>query len=225
MSIDTSAVALVPVKGFAAAKQRLAPLLNATERALLAEAMLKDTLGQTLRAPALAATFVVTSDSQVGFLASSLGAQIIWQEAEKGQTAAVDFARVELKHQGHATTLILPGDIPLLHSEDIEALLAYPRSCPGALLVPSHDRLGTNALLLSPPDILQLRFGHDSFAYHLQQVSACGLTQRVFENNRIALDIDAPNDLNRFLELAQAGETLRCLHEMKISGRSIELEP
>ncbi|MGH7846844.1 MAG: 2-phospho-L-lactate guanylyltransferase [Candidatus Binatia bacterium] len=222
MPRDMNIAALIPVKGFVHAKQRLAPLVNAAERALLAEAMLKDTLQQTLAAPALAATFVVTSDPQAGAIASSFGARIIWQEAERGETNAVDFARTQLKQQGLSTTLILPADIPLLQSADIELLLAYPLLSPGALLVPSHDRLGTNALLLSPPDIIQLRFGYDSFAYHLQQVALRGLTQRVLENDRIALDIDEPSDLMRLIKLAQSGQTRRCLLELKIAERTIE---
>jgi len=214
--------ALIPVKGFAHAKQRLAQLLTAAERAFLAEAMLKDTLRQTLAAPDLAATFVVTSDPQVAAIASSFGARIIWQEAESGETQAVDFARAQLKQQGFQTTLILPADIPLLQSADIELLLAYPLSSPGALLVPSHDRLGTNALLLSPPDIIQLRFGYDSFTYHLKQVALRGLTQRTLENERIALDVDEPSDLMRLLELARSGETHQYLLGLKITQRAIE---
>jgi 2-phospho-L-lactate guanylyltransferase len=223
MSTDSSTAALVPVKGFATAKQRLAPLLNASERALLAQAMMKDTVRQILAVKGLAAIFVVTSDPQVSALASSLGTEVMWDETERGETAAVDFARAKLARQGISTTLILPADIPLLQSADIEILLAYPLSRPGALLVPSHDRLGTNALLLSPPDIIQLRFGYDSFAYHLQQVSSRGLTQRILENTRIALDIDEPKDLKRFIEIARAGETYRYLHEMNIGERAVEL--
>jgi 2-phospho-L-lactate guanylyltransferase (CobY/MobA/RfbA family) len=66
-------------------------------------------------------------------------------------------------------------------------------------LVPSHDRLGTNALLLAPPDIIKLRFGYDSFTFHMSQLSSAGLPLRFFENERIALDIDEPDDLTRFL--------------------------
>ena len=65
--------------------------------------------------------------------------------------------------------------------------------------MPSHDRLGTNALLLAPPDVIELRFGHDSFAFHMSRVAAQGLPVRFFENERIALDIDEPKDLERFL--------------------------
>jgi 2-phospho-L-lactate guanylyltransferase (CobY/MobA/RfbA family) len=83
-------------------------------------------------------------------------------------------------------------------------------TAPFALLVPSHDRLGTNALLLAPPDVIKLRFGYDSFSYHMSQVSALGLPLRFFENEAIGLDIDEPQDLRRFLAVGRDdGETYR----------------
>jgi 2-phospho-L-lactate guanylyltransferase len=109
--------------------------------------------------------------------------------------------------------LILPGDMPLARSADIEAVLAEVPAgtgAPFALLVPSHDRLGTNALLLAPPGIIKLRFGYDSFSFHTSQVVAQGLALRIYENERIALDIDEPKDLERFLSLdCGAGESSR----------------
>ena len=65
--------------------------------------------------------------------------------------------------------LILPGDMPLVRATDWNRFwrkFHAGASAPFALLVPSHDRLGTNALLLAPPDIIQLRFGYDSFTFH-----------------------------------------------------------
>jgi 2-phospho-L-lactate guanylyltransferase len=223
MSIDSNIAALMPVKGFRHAKHRLASLLSAAERLRIAEAMLTDTLEQTLHARGLAATFVVTPDPQVAALASSLGSTIIREEAEAGETQAVHFARAQLQQRGFLTTLVLPADVPLVQSADIEHLLACRLSAPAALLVPSHDRLGTNALLLAPPDVIQLRFGYDSFAYHLRQVAARGLPQRVLENERIGLDIDEPNDLKHFLKLATQGHTRRCALEMHVAERIREL--
>jgi 2-phospho-L-lactate guanylyltransferase (CobY/MobA/RfbA family) len=75
--------------------------------------------------------------------------------------------------------------------------------------------LGTNALLLAPPDVIKLRFGYDSFSYHVSQVSAQGLPLRFIENERIALDIDEPKDLERFLSFNfKDGESTRAARAM-----------
>lgn len=205
--------ALIPVKGFRNAKQRLSPLLALAERELLAEVMFREVLSQVLGARGLTETFVVTGDDRVAEIACSLGAQVIREEAERGETEAVDFARLEVKKSGRDAVLIVPGDLPLVRSVDIETILAQIPDgplCPFALLVPSHDRMGTNALLLAPPDIIKLRFGYDSFSYHMGQVSAQALPLRFVENEGIALDIDEPKDLDRFLSFGfEDGETAR----------------
>lgn len=210
--------ALIPVKGFSNAKQRLSPLLDAADRELFAEVMFRDVLKQVLKARGLVETYVVTGDNKVAEIAASLGAQLIREKAEKGETDAVDFARGELKQLGREAVLIIPGDMPLVRSADIEEVLAQVpegASFPFALLVPSHDRMGTNALLLAPPDIIKLRFGYDSFTYHMSQVSAQGLPLRFIENERLALDIDEPKDLERFLSFGfEDGESTRAVRAM-----------
>jgi 2-phospho-L-lactate/phosphoenolpyruvate guanylyltransferase len=194
--------ALMPVKGFRNAKQRLSPLLTSAARELLAETMFRDVLRQVRIARGLVGTFVVTGDEKVAAIASAAGAEIIGEAEENGETAAVDFARLELKSAGCEAVLIIPGDMPLVRAADIEQVLAQvPEGAmaPFALLVPSHDRLGTNALLLAPPDVIKLRFGYDSFSFHMSQVMAQGLPSRYIENEHIALDIDDPMDLDRLL--------------------------
>ncbi|MBI4527717.1 MAG: 2-phospho-L-lactate guanylyltransferase [Deltaproteobacteria bacterium] len=194
--------ALIPVKGFSNAKQRLSPLLTAPERELLAEVMMREVLQEVVLAQGLESTFVVTGNATVSEIARSLGACVIEEEREQGETEAVHFALSRMKQMDVDCVLIVPADIPLVRSQDIDLILEHVKNQdlipPFALLVPSHDRLGTNALLLSPVDIIRLRFGYDSFAYHLSAVAAQGLEPHILENERIALDIDEPQDLQRF---------------------------
>jgi 2-phospho-L-lactate guanylyltransferase len=207
--------AVMPVKGFRNAKQRLSAMLSNVQREALAEAMFRDVLRAVRRAPSLFETVVVTGDEKVAQIARSSGARVLRENTETGETDAVDFARISLKNSGCEAVLIVPGDMPLVGSADIELVLDQIPSgqiAPFALLVPSHDRLGTNALLLAPPDIIKLRFGYDSFSYHLSQVTAQGLPIRCFDNKHIALDIDEPRDLERFLSGAvDKSETLELL--------------
>jgi len=117
-----------------------------------------------------------------------------------------------------------------VRSADIEQVLSQvpaAASPPFALLVPSHDRMGTNALLLAPPEIIKLRFGYDSFNFHMSQVAARGLPLRYIENERIALDIDEPKDLERLLsfnddaaESTRVARALMAQHEAEHTRRS-----
>src|SRR6266508_2755401 len=183
--------ALMPVKGFRNAKQRLSRILGSAARELLAETMFRDVLRQARIARGLAGTFVVTGDDQVAAIASALGTEVIREAEERGETSAVDFARQKLQSAGCEAVLIIPADMPLVRAADIEQVLArVPEGAtvPFALLVPSHDRLGTNALLLAPQ----------------------GLPFRYMENEHMALDIDEPKDLEQFLSYGlNDGESTR----------------
>lgn len=215
-------VALMPVKGFRNAKQRLSPLLSGPARELLAEAMFRDVLRQVRLARGLACTFVVTGDDHVAAIAVSAGAEVIRENEENGETSAVDFARRELKNGGCESVLILPGDMPLVRAADVEEVVAQvpvDAAAPFVLLVPSHDRLGTNALLLAPPDVIALRFGYDSFTFHTSQAEAQGLAVRSFENDRIALDIDEPQDLQRFLAYAENNQASQVARKLLAETR------
>lgn len=206
-------VALIPMKGFRNAKQRLTPVLSSAARAALAEAMFRDVLRQVRVSHGLSATFVVTGDDQVAAIAAAMGAEVIRENGENGETSAVDLARLKLQDAGREAVLILPGDLPLLRAADVERMIAQivpGAAAPFALLVPSHDRRGTNALLLAPPEIIKLGFGFDSFAFHMNQVRAGGLPMRYLESEHLALDIDEPKDLDRFLAYGlKDGESTR----------------
>jgi len=208
---------LIPAKRFANAKQRLAPHLSVVEREILAECMLRSVLEQVRAAQGIQATYVVTADSAVIRMARSVGAQVIREQDERGETEAVTFAVAQMKQNGIETVLILPGDLPLLRSRDVESILEQtPRdhaTSPFALLVPARDRMGTNALLLSPPDAITPRFGFDSFCYHLSETSAKRLHLQVLENERVALDIDHLQDLEVFLSSRVGSESCRGLFE------------
>ena len=158
------------------------------------------------------------ANEYVAAIASAAGAEVIRESTEQGETSAVDFARDRLKNAGWEAVLIIPGDMPLVRAEDIEMVLAQVPAdarAPFALLVPSHDRLGTNGLLLAPPDLIQLRFGYNSFSFHMNQLTAHRLPARFCENQRIALDIDEPKDLERFLSYAmEGGETIKALRRV-----------
>jgi len=209
--------ALIPVKSFRNAKQRLSALLDSNEREQLAELMFRHVLSELIRVRGLAGVAVVTGDDHVAQIATASEAIVIRESGENGETAAVDLARHQLKQRGSEAVLIIPGDMPLLHASDIQCLLSeVPREsrAPYALLVPSHDRLGTNALVLAPPDVIRLRFGYDSFSFHMSQLAAQGLPMRFVENEAIALDIDDPKDLQMFLSQRADGEVKRAVERM-----------
>lgn len=190
---------LVPVKILADAKQRLSNILSPEERMALAQAMCEDVL-QTLanwqNRPSVA---VVTSDSFASGLAARFKFDVIADE-NSGETSAIEIATAACKVRGARSTLVVPADIPLIDSAELQKIIdAAPPD--GAVLVPDAEGRGTNAVLRSPCDLFPLRFGNDSFLPHQAAARATGLPFVVLQLPGIARDIDRPQDLR---ELATA---------------------
>lgn len=192
---------LVPIKATERAKQRLASVLDREARQRLALAMAADVLAALAATPGLAGIAVVTRDAAAASLARVIGARIIDEGAEAGHTGAVAAGARRLAAAGAGGALALPGDIPAATPEEIAAVLAAHGKPRAFTIVPSHDRLGSNAVLASPPGCVTLRFGEDSFVPHLEAARRAGIAPRIVEAPGIALDIDHPADLEAFLRL------------------------
>lgn len=185
--------AAVPVKEFAGAKQRLAPLLSPGQRARLAAAMFEDVLEALAVAP-IAGILVNTADAAAAQLARRYGARVISEAAREGHTAAVAAMARLLAAEGAAGMLTLPGDIPLVTAAEIAQVLAAARPAPSFTIVPARDERGSNAVLVAPPEVVPLRFGDDSFFPHLAAARGQGIEPVVVGAAGVGLDIDRAED-------------------------------
>jgi 2-phospho-L-lactate guanylyltransferase len=192
--MTTDIWAAVPVKEFVGAKQRLAALLTPQQRQALAAAMLEDVLA-ALAATPLAGIMVNTVDPVATELARRYGALVVTDGARDGHTGAVMAMARILDAEGRAGMLTVPGDIPRVTSAEIAAVIEARRPAPSLTIVPAHDERGSNAMLCSPPTVMPLRFGDDSFLPHLAAARALGIEPTIVKLPGIALDIDQPADL------------------------------
>ena len=215
--------AVLPIKDFRQAKQRLAGFLSTVERRLLAEAMAEDVLETLSQVSELSEIIVVTRDERAFELAARHGARVLAEPSNDGQSAAVERAAAALGRAGVESLLQVPGDVPGASADEIAAVLAaHGRASDGApavTLVPSYDRRGTNCVLCSPPDVLPFAFGHDSFEPHCEAARAQGIAPRIIALPGLGLDIDTPDDLRAFMARPAAGRTLDYLRESGIAER------
>ena len=198
--MDRSLWAVVPVKDLLHVKQRLAGALAPAERQALFTAMLEDVLEALAGSAGLAGILVVTRDAQATKLARHYGARVLVEPENRGHTAASSLGAATLAAEGATGMMQLPADLPLLSAADVEAVLR----CARRARPPSRWRLratgsGSNAVACSPPDLLPLRFGDDSFYPHLKRARGLGIEPALVERPGLALDIDTPADLAAFL--------------------------
>ena len=187
--------AILPIKSFPHAKRRLRFDLAANDRRTLVEAMFADALVALGRVAALERVIVVSGDHVAQRIAGGYGADVVEDDERGHNTAATRGIHFALD-RGIDRALLVPGDCPMLAPRDIETLLAHAGAERSALIVPDRHGTGTNALLLTPPDVLGPSFGPDSRRRHLADAQRIGVPAEVVELDSLALDIDTPDDLD-----------------------------
>lgn len=190
--------AVLPVKETVLAKQRLANVLSPRLRQELATAMFEDVMQALAGAPGLAGIAVVTLDPKANEIALRWGAEVWTDGAREGHTGAVTAAARRVAANGSAM-LTMPGDIPLVSPADVAQLLIAHSEAPAFTIAPAWDERGSNAIVCSPADLVPLRFGSDSFFPHLAAAQRQGLNPTIVRRDGIALDIDEPADLAKFM--------------------------
>jgi 2-phospho-L-lactate guanylyltransferase len=132
---------------------------------------------------------------------------VVPEQSQSSESSSIDWASVELKRRGISQVLRLPGDIPLVQPADIDDVIEAGQCGPSSVIVPSRDGTGTNALLRTPPDAFPSRFGPDSFRLHHHEAGSRALSLVTLVRERIALDIDEPDDIAAFLDRCSSGRT------------------
>jgi 2-phospho-L-lactate guanylyltransferase len=197
------ATAVLPVKRFDVAKQRLATGIDDERRRELIAAMVADVLEAIGKARSVERTIVVSSEPVAQGIAAAAGAEVIPDTSESGHVDATLAGIARAEAEGAGCVVLLPGDCPLLDPRELDRLLTgVPERYVG--IVPDRHGAGTNALVLSPPGAIVPSFGQGSCARHVAAARAAGIPFGVEELASLGLDLDTPADvvaLTRELEV------------------------
>jgi 2-phospho-L-lactate guanylyltransferase len=217
-------VILIPIKNTASAKQRLASVLDQTARTQLAQAMLHDVLSALHEWTHRPEVAVVSSDPYAVKLAAEYRFQVIPDPDNPGETGAIEMATRLCVERGEQSTLVIPADIPLIQSWELEEIIKHAPEV-GTVLVPAGDGRGTNAAFRRPADLFPLRFGNDSFKPHHAAAQATGKPCIVLNLPGVAVDVDHPADLQQLLSLPGETRAQRLAREWNLSERLLAAEP
>ena len=130
---------------------------------------------------------------------------------------------------GYERVLLVPGDVPLVVDEEIDALLDSASADGSAVvIVPDRHHEGTNGLLLAPPDAIEPSFGPGSLERHVQAAETAGVAHRVERVPSLVFDVDTSDDLAvvaRAIEERRtvAQRTRGALRQLERSGARIHL--
>ncbi len=213
---------LIPVKDLSKANERLSPIMSQTQRTSLAYAMLEDVLEEARKSSKADRRCIVTMDKKAACFASRYGFEVIWEEEQQGESSSVDKAVSRCIEMGASSVLVLPADTPLVRASDIDEVFNAELEENCVVMVPAQDRLGTNALLRRPPNIIPSRFGYDSYRKHLVEAKKVGAKIIVLDIPRIALDVDEPKDVDTVINSNVRKRTFNELERLGFTTVSVE---
>lgn len=203
---------LIPLKDLSEAKASFSSILSGEQRRQLSLAMLGDILTVVDRIEAVDA-MVVTPDEDVSDFVEGEGFKVI-PEPGVGLNRALEIAIGKSIDSGFREALILPADVPLLKPDDIQEILSLAEGDRAVVITPSKEN-GTNALLLRPPDVIDLHFGGESFSEHVKEAQSRELKPRIYRSENLERDIDEPSHLLKVETLGKGTKTHSFLDSLK----------
>lgn len=186
--------AIVPVKPLRHGKSRLAGALNEDQRTELNKALLQHTLETLSDLKEVDGVLVVSRDPHALKVAQGLGARTVQENGQPQLNTALKRATVVAQVYATRGVLVLPADLPLISKGDILELIRRAREAPVVVIAPDRHRRGTNALLISPPGLIEYDFGENSFQRHCELAENAGARLEIVDLPSLGLDLDVPED-------------------------------
>lgn len=112
---------------------------------------------------------------------------------------AISKAQAHACQAGVERIMVLPSDLPLMTSKDLNSLIRLAEGTRKLVIVPDHYQSGTNALVMNDPDLIQPRFGSGSFRKHTRQAMDKNAELVVYLNENIQWDLDTSLELSRII--------------------------
>jgi 2-phospho-L-lactate guanylyltransferase len=187
--------AIIPVKPLRRGKSRLSGVLSLEARTALNHYLLSNTLEILASVPEIEYTLVVSRDPEALTIAREYGARTVQEQGSPKLNIALTRATMVALSHSVQGVLIVPADLPLLTGDDIHEVIKRAVDPPVVVITPDRHHQGTNALLISPPGLIQYEYGAGSFLRHCSQAEKAGARLEICERGSVALDIDYPEDL------------------------------
>jgi 2-phospho-L-lactate guanylyltransferase len=188
--------AIVPIKGIAAGKSRLAPVLSDAERGAFNRHLIERTLAVLATVARVRAVIAVSPDDEALAVAGSRGV-VALRETAPGLNAALAQAGVFAVRLGATELLVVSVDLPFLAAGDFDAMT----SGHGLAIAPDRRETGTNALYLSRPGLIGFAYGERSLAAHVAAAAGAGAPASIVRRPGLAFDVDTPEDYREWQAL------------------------
>ncbi|MFN8374598.1 MAG: 2-phospho-L-lactate guanylyltransferase [Anaerolineae bacterium] len=193
---------IIPVKPLKLAKSRLAAVISPDQRQEFAQTLLRHTLEVVQNVPTVTGTLVISRDTKALSIARDYKAYTVMESGTPELNAALMRATQVVAGWHAEAVLILPSDLPLLASEDVSSMIAMGREHQTVVIATDQHEDGTNAMMVRPAGLFPYAYGPGSYHRHIDLAKQSGAAVKAYHSERMLLDIDLPEDLERYLQLS-----------------------
>ena len=190
------------MKQLSDAKSRLKRNIEDKLRVNVAKKLLDQTLSRITRAiEKCKETYklsVLTECDEVRSFVEKKDISVITSSIKNELSEALFFGVKWAKSNGFSSACIIPADLGDPSTEELKKFILFPLKSNNMVICPSRD-LGTNALLISPPDGITFYYGKDSFQKHIEIANRNKIKTTVLKLKSLTFDIDAMEDLQELL--------------------------
>jgi len=191
--------AILPVKKYHVGKARLRHLFSDAELAELNQKLFESTFTKLQEIPEIDRILVVSREDHALNWCETHGGVALMEDEHSSLNLAISKAQAHACQAGVERVMVLPSDLPLMTSKDINSLICLAEGTRKLVIVPDHYQSGTNALVMSDPDLIQPRFGSGSFRKHIKQAMDQNAELVVYLNDNIQWDLDTSLELYRII--------------------------
>ena len=210
--------AIVPMKSLANIKLRLSEVLEPSQRRELSLKMLAD-VSQAVRASRhIDQALLVSADNEALRFGKALGLTPLKERKELGVNAAVSLAERHCASESFTSSLVIPADLPLISSKDLDFVADLGKENGCIVLSPSRRLDGTNLLLRNPGNAMETSYENDSFNNHLKNAIQSNYRVKLYVSPSAQLDIDLPDDLQEFLRMPSRTRSQQYLRRLQVQG-------
>jgi 2-phospho-L-lactate guanylyltransferase len=162
--------------------------------------MLKEILQVVSEAKSINDIVLVSRDESAFDIGKKFNCIEIVDENESGVNNAVSLANEFLAENDYSCSVVLPQDIPLIFTDDLDNLIRIFENRKNAIIVPSRHFDGTNALVKTPIPDMKTRYDEGSYKSQFEPIKTAKMTYSLALIHRIMIDIDNIVDVNYLIK-------------------------
>ena len=191
--------AILPVKKYSIGKSRLQHLFSEAELAELNQQLFESTFTKLKETPGIDKILVVSREEHALQWSRNHGGIALLEDDPSTLNSAISKAQNYVCDAGGGRIMVLPSDLPLMTSKDILNLIGLADGERQLVIVPDHHQSGTNALIMSEPELIRPSFGSGSFRKHTRQAMVRNANLVIYLNENIQWDLDTSLELYRII--------------------------